>query len=344
LYTAISVVAPVERRRVKSADMTWIRDVNYFDGTEVVSGHEFSKQWRVKNTGKRQWGQGFNLVYTDGDLAMAKGIAVHRVPHTVVGDETILSLPMVAPPALNGGATRYTSGWRLVDNHRTYFGDPLWVTIVSKPPRPQSLAARFDDSSGWYSQRDPAWADEPLGHGSQLTIGSWGCLLTCYAMMLTAYGKRITPLELNQSLKSLPEGQGFSGQSVAFIAPTHVLGGLRQKENARCHPDEVIEHTVWLGGDPLVRIDATLAEGQVVLAQVDSDRTDIDIDQHWVILIQRTRDGSDYLMLDPLTTPENVNSQFASLMTRYGRRDVSLDSAENLRRTIKSALVYRYEG
>jgi hypothetical protein len=163
-------------------------------------------------------------------------------------------------------------------------------------------------------------------------------------MMLTAYGKRITPLELNRSLKSLPEGQGFFGQSVAFIAPTHVLGGLRKKENARCHPDEAIENSVWLGGDPLVRIDATLADGQVVLAQVDSDRTDMDIDQHWVILIQRTHDGSDYLMLDPLTTPENVNSQFASLMTRYGRRDASLDSAENLRRTIKSALVYRYEG
>jgi hypothetical protein len=31
-------------------------------------------------------------------------------------------------------------------------------------------------------------------------------------------------------------------------------------------------------------------------------------------------------------------------MMRYGRQDTSLDSAENLRRTIKSALVYRYDG
>jgi hypothetical protein len=66
----------------------------------------------VRNSGVRIWGNGFRLVYIEGDLAMAQGIASHIVPQTGRDETAILNVPMIAPAARSGQPTTYSSLWR----------------------------------------------------------------------------------------------------------------------------------------------------------------------------------------------------------------------------------------
>lgn len=54
-----------------------------------------------------------------------------------------------------------------------------------------------------YSQRDPRWSGVPLGFSKKTTIGSHGCFVTCFAMMV-----RKEPHIVNQILK---EANAFGG-------------------------------------------------------------------------------------------------------------------------------------
>lgn len=50
-----------------------------------------------------------------------------------------------------------------------------------------------------YSQNDPRWKDVIVGTGKK-TIGEVGCLLTCFAQLLSNYERPYTPDQLNQEL------------------------------------------------------------------------------------------------------------------------------------------------
>ena len=127
-----------------------------------------------------------------------------------------------------------------------------------------------------------------------------------------------------------------------FVAPTDVLPGLIMRSNLRSWRSPDIPNTFWQEGiDPLKRIDDALASGHVIIAQVDYDRNDAVIDQHWVILLQRTPAGDDYEILDPFVLHNQIASQPLSLMALYGHPNPSRSHDENLRDAIKSALLYQ---
>jgi hypothetical protein len=347
LFAEITVVpASTIGTGVQRADMTFIADHTVTDDTRLAAGAAFDKQWRVRNSGNRNWSNAFRLVFVEGDLGMARGVASHISPPAGRGEEVILSIPMVAPPPRDNQPTTYASLWRMQDDRRNFFGQAVWARIVSLPAELDRPAGRFDSPAGWYSQLDPRWKDDRLGHGQE-TIGSWGCLLACQAMMLTAYGLAVTPPELNRRLLQVGP-DGFQGSVVQFVAPTLLLPGLTRAGNLRSQAAPALPFTDWTGEDPIARIDAALATGHTVIAQVDRDPNDAfyhaDTEQHWVVLVARTADGSDYLMLDPMTPPGQVGEQPRSLMLKYGRRIPSRSNEDNLRRAIKSALVYRYRG
>lgn len=52
------------------------------------------------------------------------------------------------------------------------------------------------------SQRDPQWAGKKLGF-SNLTIGNYGCTLTCLTMLLNYLGYSETPATVNDNLKKV---------------------------------------------------------------------------------------------------------------------------------------------
>lgn len=338
-----TIPAPTAGTSVRAADMAFVADQTIPDNTRLVAGTDFDKQWRVKNTGTRHWGDGFRLVYIEGDLPLARGVVSHSVPVARPDEVVTLSVPMTAPPARNGRPTSYRTMWRMQDDRGDWFGDPLWAIIVSTtavsdtPGHNSPLDRLLNDPTLWYSQIDPAWTNEKLGHGTE-TIGSWGCLVTCMAMVLSASGTRFNPQQLNQRLRGMDQ-RALRGSEVQFAAP-ELIANLRNRGHLRSWPNSPIPHTIWTGRDPIERIDTELAAGNIVLAQVDNNPNTSNHVQHWVALVKRTPDGSDYLMIDPLTPAHQTNTQPRSMMAKYGRPIPSRSHEENLRNAIKSTLVY----
>lgn len=325
---------------VRTPNMKWVKDLTALDGERMVTGMDFEKQWRVRNTGQRHWGEGFRLVYVEGDLQMARNKVSHIVPSSKPGEEVTLSVPMTAPQGKRGTVK---SAWRMQDDRGNNFGDPLWVEIEVVAPSSNGSTAKtpldklLADPSMWYSQVDPQWKNIQLGNGRE-TIGTWGCLLTCMAMALSANGMRFNSQELNQRLKSTPPNRGgFKNDSVTnFLAPWYI-GGLTNNKNIRSWQNKKVDWTDWTGENPISRIDNGLKRGHIVVAQVDSWLNTAVVDQHWVVIVKRA--GDDYLIIDPLTPPDSQN-RITSLKERYMNHVPSETAETNLRNAIISTMIF----
>ncbi|HID52151.1 MAG TPA: hypothetical protein EYP41_08955 [Anaerolineae bacterium] len=308
---------------LRESNSQYIDDDTIPDGTPLEEGAAFVKNWAVKNTGKRKWGKAYRLVFVNGDREMS-GSMTHTVPLAAPGEEVILSIPMTAPPARN---EPYISSWRLHDDRNVPFGDHFWVKIFS--------TARIDGFGIQpYSQNDPRWKNNILGTGPR-TMSEFGCLVSSFAMMLSAYGENITPWELDQKLLQMPPGQGFDGSNVFFAAPAFLIGHIKFHGNWKPRPETGATFAQF---DPnlIARIDQELQNGQAVLVQVDRNPTNpynISVEQHWVYVLGRQ--GEDYLILDP------IDGRPVSLLSKYGAQTRAQSSEEALKQAIKSALIYR---
>jgi hypothetical protein len=341
-YVDITVVpAPPVGTSARTPDMAFLADHSIPDFEQIVAGTDFNKQWRVKNSGTRQWGDGFHLVYVEGDFEMARSNASHPVPIARPGDEVILTVPMTAPQSKRGNVY---SVWRLKDDRGNFFGDPLWAKIVVTSGASDSttvstpLSRLLADTSIWYSQVDPRWRGDQLGYGRE-TIGTWGCLMTCMSMALSANGTRLNPKEMNQKLKNMPPNQGGFDRTnsiVKFLAPAY-LGGLQYNKNVKSWPNKQVDWAEWTGENPISRIDQALAKGHIVVAQVDTRLNTAVVDQHWVVIVKRS--GDDYQIIDPLTPPDAAN-RITSLKARYMNHIPSESVETNLRNAIISTMVY----
>lgn len=323
MWLRVVVKEPPPPPILKPSDSLFLADLTVPDGEEIVTGTSFVKQWLVRNTGERIWTSGYRLVFTGGDGELSNLFSV-TVPRARPGDEVVLSVPMSAPEPRS---QPYISNWRLQDDRDVFFGDYFWAKMVSVPP-PTGPTVRL------FSQIDDRWRERVVGYGPY-TFGEYGCLVTVFAMMLTGLGEDVTPVTLNDRLLQLPAGQGFVGSDVYFIAPAvaydHVkfYGNYAPREGTGAQYAQV---------DPnlLQRIDESLANGDMILLQVDTTPLtpyNPNLDQHWVLA--RERRGDDYLIYDP------INGEATTLLTRYGRQTRATDAREKVKEAIKSALFYR---
>lgn len=301
----------------------YIDDHTIPDGTPMQEGQAFTKQWVVKNTGDQTWTSAYRLVWVGGESRMAGSVS-HTVPEAKPGEDVVLTVPMVAPPARS---EPYISSWRLHDAQNRAFGDSFWAKIFATA-NVEGFGIRP------YSQNDPLWKTLRLGHGPQ-TFGEFGCLITCMAMMLTGFGENYTPLSLNNTLVGRSGEHGFNGSNVYFMAPAFLIGHVKFHNNWMPLP-----HTgaTFATHDPnlLNRIDQEVAAGQAVILQVDLDPNDPytqGTEQHWVFAL--ARQGNDYLVMDP------IDGRPVSLLSRYGQPGHNQSSDQALKQAIKSALIYR---
>ncbi len=314
--------APSASAGYRSSESKYVADHSVPDGTPYVAGTSFRKQWLVRNNGQRKWGEAYRLVFVGGDLEMA-GTASHPVPIADPGDEVVLSVDMVAPPPR---ANAYLSSWRIHDDRNIPFGDTFWVKIFATPPRTgRSIMA--------FSQNDPAWKDRILGQGPK-TLGQFGCMLSCFAMMLTGYGEDTDPWRLNQRCLQLTQN-GFNGSNLFFVAPAYAYDHIKYLGNFKPLPET---GATYAEHDPnlIQRIDSTLTQGQAVVIQVDfspATAYNPNAEQHWVLVVARR--GDDYLVIDPLDGPR------VSLLSRYGVQNRPQNPDDALRAAIKSALFFR---
>jgi hypothetical protein len=144
-----------------------------------------------------------------------------------------------------------------------------------------------------YSQQDPLWKNKQLGTG-ECTIGSDGCFLTCFAMLL-----EIEPDEVNDRIKTFG---GFSGSLLSAWTIPNAYKQLYIDSQVFCQNNPA----------PLKTIDNALASGLAVIVQTDT-KLDPGIQSHFVILTGKV--GNDYSMVDPWPI---VDEPPATLLGRYG--------------------------
>ena len=117
-------------RPVRCDQAVFIKDVTVPDGTSFPPGAEFTKVWRLQNTGSCAWDRNYSLVYDSGDLLGSTRV----VPLTSVvqpGQVIDLAVDMFAPTQQG----RYKGYWMLANASGKDFGigpdadEPFWVDI-----------------------------------------------------------------------------------------------------------------------------------------------------------------------------------------------------------------------
>jgi hypothetical protein len=103
-------------------NLAFIRDVAVPPGTVLKPGENFTRIWKVQNTGTCPWMFQYSLVLVSGEEFSAGGTKLGR--QVAVNDWSEISLNMDAP----NKEGKYVSYWRLSDNTKP-FGATLVVSF-----------------------------------------------------------------------------------------------------------------------------------------------------------------------------------------------------------------------
>jgi len=103
----------------------FVEDVNIPENTEILPGTQFTKIWRLRNSGTEPWPSDTQLIHIGGDKF--EGDTWAPVSPAAPGQEIDVAVSLVAP--LQPG--RYVSYWRLAEPpHMRKFGQRIWVQVV----------------------------------------------------------------------------------------------------------------------------------------------------------------------------------------------------------------------
>ncbi|MGE5250841.1 MAG: NBR1-Ig-like domain-containing protein [Bacteroidota bacterium] len=104
-------------------NLAFIADVNYPPGTAVQPHENFTKTWKVANTGTCQWLYVYRLLFVSGTDFDAPSVNLGRIVEPNHWAE--ISINLDAP----GADGTYSAYWRLSDGDGHMFGATLGVTI-----------------------------------------------------------------------------------------------------------------------------------------------------------------------------------------------------------------------
>lgn len=126
--TATDVVAAASATSSGVCDsIFFVTDVTIPDGTEITTGDDFTKTWRLRNAGTCTWTTEYDLVFDGGD-AMAGPAAQALLGDVAPGEEVDISVVLTAPAA----AGEYTGNWKLRNESGVVFGWPDAFYVVIK--------------------------------------------------------------------------------------------------------------------------------------------------------------------------------------------------------------------
>ena len=105
------------------ANFLFIDDITIPDGMQLPVNQEFTKTWRVKNTGTCTWTSNFKLAFSYGEL-----MGGQTVPFTTpvqTGQTVDISVKLKVPDKTG----KLTGVWTLLDDKGEHFGKLLTVVI-----------------------------------------------------------------------------------------------------------------------------------------------------------------------------------------------------------------------
>lgn len=123
--------AGIGQPTVSADNAVFVADVSIPDNTQLEPKTEFTKTWRIKNTGSTTWNANYKLVYLDGVSitqieTVLKVTEVKLTTEVKPGSEVEISVPMVSP-SKNG---TYKIWWKMLNPQGYFFGEPLYVQII----------------------------------------------------------------------------------------------------------------------------------------------------------------------------------------------------------------------
>jgi hypothetical protein len=134
-----------------------VADVTVPAGSAYKPGADFTKTWRLVNTGTCDWTADFKITYVGGNLFGADTAKIRQ--RVAVGGTADISLEMEAPDGLSGTVV---SNWQMATDTGSLFGPVLSVSILLPGSKPTATDV------GCYSS---ALVSETIPAGSRMTPG-----------------------------------------------------------------------------------------------------------------------------------------------------------------------------
>ena len=124
----------------------FVSDVTIPDGTLIDAGDDFTKTWRLRNTGSCSWNASYQLIFKDGD-AMSGPASKQLTSGTVSPGQTVdISVDLTAP----NSEGEYRGNWLIRSDSGIVFGVgssgnvAFYVEIEVGEPPPTVLASNGD--------------------------------------------------------------------------------------------------------------------------------------------------------------------------------------------------------
>lgn len=105
-------------------DSSFIKDVTISDGTVLTPGEEFTKTWKLENTGTCTWNSGYSLIFSSGYEMSGSSTGIDQTVNP--GKKANVSVDLVAPDSEG----TYYGYWTLEDQYGYTFGATVYVEIV----------------------------------------------------------------------------------------------------------------------------------------------------------------------------------------------------------------------
>jgi hypothetical protein len=118
----------------KCPDAKFVADVTVPDNTQFDKGKDFTKTWKIQNSGACDWPDGTVAAYASGEKMGAPDTV--KIGAVKVGETKDISVNMKAPDQDNN----FKATWRLMDDKGNLFGEAFTVVIVSGQPQAAAAA------------------------------------------------------------------------------------------------------------------------------------------------------------------------------------------------------------
>lgn len=147
-----------------------------------------------------------------------------------------------------------------------------------------------------YSQLDTRWAKLLLGFNTnaEFNFYNYACLISCHAMVARYFGKDETPITINDKLKGLGAGKGFSagGGNYVWGALPKLFTDIGEKKTET--PNELTDAQ-------MNEIKDALDNGFPVVFQIDVNPKTVANDTHYVTVVDyNAQDENDFTIADPI--------------------------------------------
>ncbi len=130
-YTVVPDTATETQPATPCNRAQFVSDVNYPDGSQVFVDSNFTKTWRLMNTGSCSWTSGYRIIFESGDRMGAPDETVLTSGSIPPGATADISVDLKAPSA----SGNYRGYFRLKSPDNVVFGingssnDAFWVDI-----------------------------------------------------------------------------------------------------------------------------------------------------------------------------------------------------------------------